>query len=82
VVVRGVVRVGPGERGPDGARRMLTGSVAQIWGDVGWLAEQGVTEVFFDLNWDPAVGSPDVAPAVAVDRATDLVHALAPPGAR
>ena len=51
IVCRGVVR--PGARGP-----LLSGSFAQIRLDVQRLAEFGVTELFYDLNWDPLVGSP------------------------
>ena len=43
-----------------------------------WLAAQGVTEVFYDLNWDPQIGSPDVDPAAAADRASGLLDRLAP----
>jgi probable F420-dependent oxidoreductase len=78
VVSRGVVRTGPGEAGPDGRRRPLSGSYEQIRDDVAGLAAQGVTEVFFDLNWDPLIGSPDADPAAATDRATEIMDALAP----
>jgi probable F420-dependent oxidoreductase len=78
VICRGVLRPGPAEPTSDGARRRLSGSYEQIRADVGWLAGQGVTEVFFDLNWDPLIGSPDVDPAAAVRRATAIVEALAP----
>ena len=43
-----------------------------------WLAEQGVTEIFYDLNWDPLVGSPDADPAGAAARATEILDGLAP----
>jgi hypothetical protein len=42
------------------------------------LAGQGVTEVFFDLNWDPQIGSPDADPAEATARAGEILDALAP----
>ncbi|GAA1773053.1 TIGR03619 family F420-dependent LLM class oxidoreductase [Luedemannella helvata] len=71
IVCRGVVR--PGERGP-----RLSGSVDDIRADLAWLAEQGVTEVFLDLNWDPLVGSPDADPDEATARAEGLLTALAP----
>ena len=80
VVSRGVLRVGEPERDEHGRRRRLSGSYEQIRQDTDWLAEQGVTEVFYDLNWDPLVGSPDVAPAAAVARAQEIMHALAPRG--
>jgi probable F420-dependent oxidoreductase len=70
-VCRGVVR--PGERGP-----LLSGSYDQIRADAGWLGAQGVTEIFYDLNWDPLVGSPDADPAAATRRAEEIMRALAP----
>jgi alkanesulfonate monooxygenase SsuD/methylene tetrahydromethanopterin reductase-like flavin-dependent oxidoreductase (luciferase family) len=78
VVSRGVVRVGSAQRGANGRRRPLTGTPEQIWADIWDLADQGVTEVFLDLNWDPAIGSPDVDAAVAVDHAIDLMRVLSP----
>jgi alkanesulfonate monooxygenase SsuD/methylene tetrahydromethanopterin reductase-like flavin-dependent oxidoreductase (luciferase family) len=78
VVSRGVVRPGPGETGDDGARRPLSGSFEQIRADVAGLAGQGVTELFFDLNWDPLIGAPDVDPAAATGRAVRIMEALAP----
>jgi probable F420-dependent oxidoreductase len=72
VIVRGVVRVdGP----PD---RLLSGSYDKIRQDAAWLAEQGVTELFYDLNYDRAIGSPDADPAAGVDRALKTIHALRP----
>jgi len=71
VVCRGVLR--PGTRGP-----LLSGSVEQIRGDTARLAEQGVTELFYDLNWDPLIGSPDADPDAATRRAEELMAALAP----
>lgn len=77
IVCRGVVRSGEPAAGPDG-RLILSGSEAQIREDVEWLATTGVTEVFFDLNWDPLVGSPDVDPRAAADRAASLLELLKP----
>ena len=77
IVCRGVVRPGEPPAGPDG-RMILSGSEAQIRGDVEWLAEAGVTEVFFDLNWDPQIGSPSVDPQAATDRASGLLELLRP----
>jgi probable F420-dependent oxidoreductase len=79
VICRGVVRAGEEERAPDGVRRLLSGSFAQIREDTAWLGEQGVTEVFYDLNWDPQVGSPSVEPAAAAARAGEILAELAPP---
>jgi probable F420-dependent oxidoreductase len=77
IICRGVVR--PDEiADAGGGRRLLSGSIAQIRDDVSWLAGRGVTEVFYDLNWDPLVGAPDADPAGAADRAASLLDALAP----
>ncbi|MGO9161105.1 MAG: TIGR03619 family F420-dependent LLM class oxidoreductase, partial [Streptosporangiaceae bacterium] len=65
IICRGVVRAGAEAAGPDGQRLLLSGSYQQIRADTEWLAGQGVTEVFFDLNWDPQVGAPDADPAAA-----------------
>jgi probable F420-dependent oxidoreductase len=84
IVCRGVVRLDPagvGAAGPDGERLRLSGSFEQIREDAAWLAGQGVTELFYDLNWDPLVGSPDADPAAATARAEEIVRALAPSAA-
>jgi probable F420-dependent oxidoreductase len=84
VAVRAVVRPddkGVGEVGPDGVRRRLSGSYEQIRADAAWLGEQGVTELYYDLNWDPRVGSPDADPVAAVERAEEILNALAPSSA-
>jgi hypothetical protein len=73
-----VVQAGGEAKGPDGGRRLLSGSFAQILQDTAWLAEQGVTELFYDLNWDPQVGSPSVAPEAAAGRAEEILAELAP----
>jgi probable F420-dependent oxidoreductase len=77
-VVRGVVRVGAPAVGPDGQRLLLSGDQDQIRADAQWLGEHGVTEVFYDLNWDPLIGSPDASPAAATERAQEILQALAP----
>lgn len=71
IVCRGVLRLG--ERSG-----RLSGSPDQVRADVEWLATQGVTEIFYDLNWDPQVGSPDVEPARATARAEEIIEALRP----
>ena len=78
IICRGVVRAGQEVKGPDGGRRLLSGSYAQIREDAAWLAGQGVTELFYDLNWDPRVGNPSVAPEAAADRAGQMLAELAP----
>jgi probable F420-dependent oxidoreductase len=78
IICRGVVLAGVPAEGPDGGRRLLSGSFAQIREDAAWLGEQGVTELFYDLNWDPRVGSPLVEPATAAARAEEILGELAP----
>lgn len=72
VVSRGVVRLG--ER----TGKRLSGTPEQVREDIGWLESQGVTEVFYDLNWDPQVGSPDADPVKAAERAEEILETLAP----
>jgi probable F420-dependent oxidoreductase len=72
-VTRGVVRV----RG-DGERRPLTGTLDQIRSDFAGLEEQGITELFVDLNFDPEIGSPDADATVSMRRADEVLAALAP----
>src|SRR5579863_7753029 len=69
IICRGVVLAGAEAKGPDGSRRLLSGSYEQILEDSEWLAGQGVTELFYDLNWDPEIGNPEVPPQAAADRA-------------
>jgi probable F420-dependent oxidoreductase len=78
IVCRGVVLADAEEKGPDGGRRLLSGSFAQIREDAAWLGEQGVTELFYDLNWDPQVGSPSAEPQAAAARAEHILAELAP----
>jgi probable F420-dependent oxidoreductase len=81
IICRGVVRAGAEVPAPSGTGRLLlSGSPAQIRSDTRWLAGQGVTEIFYDLNWDPMVGSPGADPAAATARAEQLLEALAPAG--
>lgn len=77
-ICRGVVRAGEPVTGRDGQRVPLSGDFGQIRADVAALADQGVTEVFYDLNWDPQVGSPDADPLSAVTRAETILTELAP----
>ena len=76
-IVRAVITLAeqPDER-PD--RRPLRGSVAQVRNDVAELQAQGVTEVFIDLNFDPAVGSPDADPGRAMAHAHQVLSDFAP----
>ena len=81
IICRGVVLAGvegPEAKGPDGGRRLLCGSYEQILEDTAWLAGQGVTELFYDLNWDPQIGNPEAGPQAAADRASEILAELAP----
>jgi probable F420-dependent oxidoreductase len=78
IICRGVVRAGEPVTSPAGERLLLSGSYEQIREDTAWLGEHGVTELFYDLNWDPAIGSPDVDPGAATERAIETMEALAP----
>jgi probable F420-dependent oxidoreductase len=72
IICRGVVRPGG-----DGTK-LLSGDYDKIRADAAWLAGQGVTELFYDLNWDPLIGSTDVSAEAAADRATLILEALKP----
>lgn len=81
IVIRGVVRAGAEAKSPaTGERLLLSGSFEQIRQDVAWLESCGVTEVFYDLNWDPLVGDPAGHEGRAVLRASEVLEALAPEG--
>jgi len=71
-ICRGVVRVRAGDRSP------LTGTLDQIGDDILRLAEQGVTETFIDLNFDSEIGASDVDPLRSMERAHEVLAALAP----
>jgi probable F420-dependent oxidoreductase len=75
IVVRGVVRAGLREENVP-----LSGTWEQIRGGAQLYAEAGVTELFYDLNWDPFIGSPDGDPRAAGERAEEILSALAPNG--
>lgn len=75
-VVRGVVRL-TDEPTQGEARIPLQGTASQIRGDLDRLEEQGITEVFLDLNWDDStVGAAD--PAAARANADRVLDQLAP----
>lgn len=75
-VCRGAVRVRPA--GAPG-RRPLTGSHEEIRSDFGVLAEQGVTELFVDVNFDPELTGPDADPWDSMYLAREALDAFAPP---
>jgi hypothetical protein len=58
--------------------RPLTGSLDEARNDLPGLAEQGVTDLFIDLNFDPAIGHPDADPAASMRRAQAVLEAFAP----
>lgn len=77
-IVRGVVRLDAPVTGRDGQRRMLTGSVDEVRGDLAVLEARGVTELFVDPNFDPDVVSSDADPREALASALDVMERLAP----
>lgn len=77
-VVRGVVRLDGEQADAEGGRRALTGTAEQIREDIAVLADQGVTEVFLDLNFDPGIGSPEADPAESMRRAEQVLATFAP----
>src|SRR2546429_323393 len=79
IICRGVVRWGAPVTVPEGGGRLLlSGSFDDIRGDTQWLAGQGVTEIFYDLNWDPLGGSPPADPLRATPPAPELPDPPAP----
>ncbi|MCW2538803.1 MAG: family F420-dependent class oxidoreductase [Frankiales bacterium] len=77
IVVRGVAKLTASSAG-GASRKPLQGNASDIAGDLERLAEQGVTEVFLDPNFDPEIGSPSVDPAAAMLAARRLLEACAP----
>ncbi|WP_214103020.1 LLM class flavin-dependent oxidoreductase [Acrocarpospora catenulata] len=71
-ICRGVTRPG------DDTSGLLAGPYEKIKEDVAALAEQGVTELFHDLNFNPAVSGPEADPAESMRRAEEALEALAP----
>jgi probable F420-dependent oxidoreductase len=78
IICRGVVQAGVESQTPDGGRQVLSGSYDQIREDAAWLAEQGVSELFYDLNWNPRIGNPAVDREAAAKRAEEILAGLAP----
>lgn len=74
VVVRGLVQL-TGEQGSD--RKPLVGSAEQIRADLAGLSDQGVDEVFIDLNFDEAVGSPRADAAASLSYALEVLETFA-----
>jgi probable F420-dependent oxidoreductase len=77
VVCRGSVRLRDEPlSGED--RRPLWGSLDQIRSDLVRYAEAGLDELFIELNFDPALASPDSDPKAAMATALLLLEELAP----
>jgi probable F420-dependent oxidoreductase len=74
-VVRGAVRI---RERPAADRAPMTGTVDQVRADIAAIADQGATELFVDLNFDPEIGSPDASPTDSMQRAEEALTAFAP----
>jgi probable F420-dependent oxidoreductase len=76
-IVRGVVRLHATGSDDTAGRRPLQGTEQQIRDDLGRLEAAGVTEVFFDLNFDPEVVADSTDPAESLARAERVLHTFA-----
>ena len=76
ILVRGLVELVDDDPGKE--RRPLHGTREQVLDDLAALRAQGVTEVFFDLNFSPNVGSPDVDAGEALAYAEHVLETFAP----
>ncbi len=76
IVVRGIVDLVEDE--PSAQRRPLQGTREQVLDDLAALRAQGVTEVFFDLNFSPRVNVSDVDTGAALEYAEQVLDAFAP----
>jgi probable F420-dependent oxidoreductase len=79
ILVRGVVDLI--DDAPREQRRPLQGTREQVLDDLTALREQGVTEVFLDLNFSARVVSPDVDAEAALEYAERVLDAFAPANA-
>ena len=59
-------------------RRPLWGSLEQIRADVARYRDAGLDELFFELNFDPTIGSVDADPKASMATALHLLEELAP----
>lgn len=75
LICRGSTRVRPPG---DPERRPLSGSFDEIRADIAMIAEQGMTELFLDLNFDPEIASPDADAAKSMDLAEQLLEEFCP----
>ena len=77
IVCRGAVRLCD-ERLDGDDRRPLWGSLDQIRADVDRYRDAGLDELFFELNFDPTIGSVDADPKVSMETALHMLETLAP----
>ena len=77
IVCRGAVRLFDEPLAGDD-RRPLWGSLDQIRSDVARYRDAGLDQLFFELNFDPAIGSPDADPKASMATALHLLEELAP----
>ncbi|MEV6299039.1 TIGR03619 family F420-dependent LLM class oxidoreductase [Actinoplanes sp. NPDC051861] len=73
IIVRGVVR--PGVRDES---IPLSGTWQQIRDGAQRYADAGATELFYDPNWEPRVGAPDIDPDTAAAFGEEILTELAP----
>ncbi len=79
IVCRGAVRLLDEPLDGDD-RRPLWGWLDQIRSDVARYRDAGLDELFFELNFDPTIGSVDADPKASMATALHLLEALAPLG--
>jgi probable F420-dependent oxidoreductase len=72
-VCRGAVKIRE-----NGDRAPLTGTFEQVRSDFDAIEERGITELFIDLNFDPALGSPDADPGTVRTLADTALTFFAP----
>ena len=74
-ICHGVVKVRPAGEGHE---TPLTGPISKIKADIEALGDQGVTDLFVDLNFDPQVGAPGADAAESMARAEEALQGLSP----
>ena len=77
IVCRGSVRLFD-EPLPDDDRRPLWGTLDQIRVDATRYRDAGLDELFFELNFDPAIAAPDADPKASMGKALLLLEEFAP----
>jgi hypothetical protein len=75
IVCRGSTNIRPAGAAD---RAPLSGSLAEIRSDFDRMAEQGVTELFIDLNFDAMMAGQDTDQARSLEIAEEALEALAP----